>query len=137
MQDLFRVTSEINAMRSLEIEASAKLSYKLKEIRELAAYLRFETGSQININEIQKDSEKYSRCHKALNEKNVPRADGQEKIMLEAAFKIENKMMLKQFEKNREQVQEGYGADKTVLLKGLFVKIKKSKLLQTLVFGFN
>ena len=64
----------------------------------MAAYLKFETGGKITIAEIEKDSQKYHRCNKALNEKNIQREDGQSKIILEAAFKIENKRMLTEFD---------------------------------------
>ena len=90
----------------------------------MAAYLKFETGGKISLYEIEKDSQKYERCKKALNEKNHKRDDGEPRIILEAAFKIENKRMLSVFDEKRENVQELLGPDQ-VLLKGLFIKIKK------------
>lgn len=102
----------------MQLEKQA--AYKQKEIREIGAYLKFETDSMVTLTEIDKDTQKYHRCVKALNEKNQQRPDGEEKLILLSAFKVDNKILLNHFEREREEVQEGYD-NKQVLLKGLFV----------------
>lgn len=83
----------------------------------------------MQLNEIPKDSVKFERCTKALNEKNTVRPDGQQKIQLMSAFKIENKRLLAKFEGLKDSVSEGLPEGQSVLVKGLFIKIKKKELM--------
>ena len=79
--------------------------------------------------EIDRDSQKFERCIKALNENNV-----QHRLTLHSVFKIENKELLRKFEIQREQVAE---ADRPVVLKGLFTHVQKHELMSRLIFGFS
>ena len=78
----------------------------------------------------------------------------EEKIQLLEAFKIENKVLLRNFDRLNEVIEDlnasesigsPLGLNTTpevnnknqLILKGLFVKIKKKDLLNTLLFGFR
>ena len=53
-----------------------------------------------------------------------------EKLELVDAFKIENTVLLRDFEKKLRKQKESF-------LKGLFVMVPKKKLLELILFGFE
>lgn len=121
---------EENRFSKVRIE----LAYQIKRF---SAYLTFETHQSVQNRRIDKGNVKFSRCQKALSDnakegfydKNSPMKHV-EKLELVDAFKIENQILLKDFETKLRKQKDSF-------LKGLFVMVSKKQLLEIILFGFQ
>jgi hypothetical protein len=104
-----------------------------------AAYLSFETHQGVQLKRIEKGNIKYQRCQKALKEnskgtffsKDPLIAQYFDRLELVEAFKIENSSLLRHFEARLRK------SGKESFLKGLFVPVKKRKIVEHALFGFQ
>jgi hypothetical protein len=94
------------------------------------SYLSFETHQTITFKKIEKGNMKYIRCQKALNDnskesfftKDPILSQYYEKLELIEAFKIENSVLLKEFDARLRKQKDSF-------LKGLFVPVSKTKIV--------
>ena len=95
-----------------------------------ASYLSFETHQTVTLKKIEKGNMKYNRCQKALNDnskesfftKDPILSLYYEKLELIEAFKIENSVLLKEFDSRLRKSKESF-------LKGLFVPVSKKSII--------
>lgn len=71
---------------------------------QLNSYLSYVTLGQIQIRQIEKQSERFSRCQKALRERSDGMSNIEGPMALLEAFKIENKLLLGEFEKYNKAI---------------------------------
>eukprot|EP00347_Sterkiella_histriomuscorum_P011412 403372557 len=99
------------------------------------AYMAFETCGNVINRRIEKGNVKWQRCQKALTEGYaISMGDIQisqiERLELVDAYKIENGIILKDFEIKLRKQKESF-------LKGLFILVPKSQLQNLVLFGFQ
>ena len=126
--DIIEIESNMNKLRLQHI-------YKLNRF---SSYLHFETHQCIQIKHIENGHVKFNRCQKALLDNSKDTFFTQDSILsqyydkleLIEAFKIENNVLLRDFEASLRKYKSSF-------LKGLFVPISKKNILQLCLFGFK
>lgn len=102
-----------------------------KKLQEFAAVLQFETWGAVRLTKLDDYNPQLSRCEKALmdNMKTVFfQGTHFSSLKLCHAFKIENQINLKPFEKTLKESEN-------TLLKGMFLSVSKKQLYDLILFG--